>query len=82
MFGGCVCESLLIVWILVLGDIVKDIDEVECMLVVCCYKIFKFKIGCCEVEVDVVYVVVIKKVFGDCGLVWVDVNMVWSELEV
>lgn len=82
LFGGCCCDCLLVVWMFVLGDMVIDIVEVECMFDVCCYNVFKLKIGVKVLEMDIWYVVEIKKVVGDCVLVCVDVNMVWSEMQV
>lgn len=69
---------LLVLWILVSGDIVKDIVEGEKLLVEGCYWVFKLKIGVCEFVIDLCYICVIVEVLGDCVSICVDVNQVWD----
>lgn len=81
LLGGRVRDSLPVAWTLASGDTAKDIDEAERMLAQRRHKIFKLKIGRRAVEADVAHVAAIKKALGDRGVVRVDVNMAWSELE-
>ncbi len=74
-------DSLPVAWTLASGDTAKDIDEAERMLAQRRHNIFKLKIGRRAVDADVTHVAVIKKAQGDRGVVRVDVNMAWSELE-
>lgn len=74
LFGGFCNNYLFCFWVLVLGNIEKDIEEVKGLVVEKCYNIFKLKIGFCLVCDDVVYVGKIKVVLGDDVSIWVDVN--------
>lgn len=81
LLGGRVRNSLPVAWTLASGDTAKDIDEAERMLAERRHKIFKLKIGRRSVDADVAHVAAIKKALGSRGVVRVDVNMAWSELQ-
>ena len=81
LLGGRVRERLPIAWTLASGDTAKDIAEAERMLAERRHNIFKLKIGRRAVAADVAHVAAIKKALGDRGVVRVDVNMAWSELD-
>ncbi|WP_313295618.1 muconate/chloromuconate family cycloisomerase [Diaphorobacter sp.] len=81
LLGGRVRASLPVAWTLASGDTAKDIDEAERMLAQRRHNIFKLKIGRRAVEADVAHVAAIKKALGSRGVVRVDVNKAWSELQ-
>ena len=81
LLGGRMRDSLPVAWTLASGDTAKDIDEAERMLALRRHNIFKLKIGRRAVAEDVAHVAAIKKALGDRGVVRVDVNMAWSELQ-
>lgn len=81
LLGGRVRSSLPVAWTLASGDTSKDIDEAERMLAQRRHRIFKLKIGRRPVAQDVAHVAAIKKALGERGVVRVDVNMAWSELD-
>lgn len=81
LLGGRVRSSLPVAWTLASGDTAKDIDEAERMLAQRRHRIFKLKIGRRPVAQDVAHVAAIKKALGERGVVRVDVNMAWSELD-
>lgn len=81
LLGGRMRDTLPVAWTLASGDTAKDIDEAERMLAQRRHKIFKLKIGRRDVAEDVAHVAAIKKALGDRGVVRVDVNMAWSELQ-
>ncbi|MBS0507317.1 MAG: muconate cycloisomerase [Proteobacteria bacterium] len=81
LLGGRVRDRLPVAWTLASGDTAKDIDEAERMLAQRRHRIFKLKIGRRSVAQDVAHVAAIKKALGERGVVRVDVNMAWSELQ-
>jgi muconate cycloisomerase len=81
LLGGRMRDSLPVAWTLASGDTAKDIDEAERMLAQRRHNIFKLKIGRRAVDADVAHVAAIKKALGGRGVVRVDVNMAWSELQ-
>lgn len=81
LLGGRQRSRLPVAWTLASGDTSRDIDEAEQMLSERRHQIFKLKIGRRSVKEDVAHVATIKRALGDRGVVRVDVNAAWSEVE-
>ncbi len=79
LLGGRLRESLPIAWSLASGDTANDITEAEQMLEQRRHRIFKLKIGRCELKSDLKHVAAIKRSVGDRASIRVDVNQAWSE---
>lgn len=79
LLGGAVRDALPVLWTLASGDAERDVDEARAMVEARRHRVFKLKIGSCELAADIAHVQAIRRGLGDEVMLTVDVNQAWDE---